>query len=386
MGYLFAFVGFAALIILHEFGHFAAAKAVGMRVERFSLFFGKPIISRTRGETVYQVGMIPLGGYVKITGMNPYEELHPDVAHRAFLRQPTWKRVVVIGAGPFVNVVVFLVLVFGILWYQGIQHAAFSVGKVETKAPATGQLLPGDRVLSVDGIQAYSPNLTDSQFVARATRIGTAVGRHQCTPPRTPNCVATTAATVVVLRKAGGALRAGEAVSRPDQRITLHIRPHYVASAQPGRMLLGVQWGSEAQPIGPGRSATESFTAGWRVTESTVSTLTKIFTSSKARKQLNSAVGAYEVTRERLDTGVIDGLETLALISLSLAIINLFPFLPLDGGHIAWAVAEKIRGKAVPFRIIERFSAVGFVLIIFVFLIGLSNDIGRIQGAGFGVH
>jgi regulator of sigma E protease len=386
MGYLFAFVGFAALIILHEFGHFAAAKAVGMRVERFSLFFGRAIVSRTRGETEYRIGMIPLGGYVKITGMNPYEELHPDVAHRAFLRQPTWKRVVVIGAGPFVNIVIFLVLVFGILWYQGIQHAAFSVDKVETNAAASGQLLPGDRVLSVDGIRAYSPNLTDEQFSARATRISKAVGRHQCAPPRTANCVATTAATVVVLRKAGGTVRDGEATSRPDQRVTLHIRPHLVTTPRPAHMLLGIQWGSETEPIGPGQAATESFTAGWRVTTSTVSTLGKIFTSSKARKQLNSAVGAYEVTRERLDTGVINGLETLALISLSLAIINLFPFLPLDGGHIAWALAEKIRGKAVPFRMIERFSAVGFVLIIFVFLIGLSNDIGRIQGAGFGVH
>jgi regulator of sigma E protease len=238
MGYLFAFLGFAALIILHEFGHFAAAKAVGMRVERFSLFFGKPIISRTHGETEYRIGIIPLGGYVKITGMNPYEELHPDVAHRAFLRQPTWKRVVVIGAGPFVNIVIFLVLVFGILWYQGIQHAAFSVDKVETKAAAAGQLLPGDRVLSVDGIQAYSPNLTDDQFVARATAIAKAVGRHRCVAPRTANCVATTAATVVVLRKAGGALRGGEAVSRPDQRITLHIRPHYVASPKIGHRVV----------------------------------------------------------------------------------------------------------------------------------------------------
>src|SRR5450432_2245925 len=103
MPFVLAFLGFALLIILHELGHFAAAKAVGMRVERFSLFFGPAIFSRTRGETEYRIGTIPLGGFVKITGMSPYEELHPDIAHRAYLRQPAWKRVVVIAAGPAVN-------------------------------------------------------------------------------------------------------------------------------------------------------------------------------------------------------------------------------------------------------------------------------------------
>ena len=80
MSWLLAFAGFAALIILHEAGHFAAAKAVGMRVERFSLFFGRPLVSFSRGETEYAIGPIPLGGYVKITGMNPNGGFRPDIA------------------------------------------------------------------------------------------------------------------------------------------------------------------------------------------------------------------------------------------------------------------------------------------------------------------
>src|SRR5215218_6979221 len=112
MSFLLAFLGFAALIILHELGHFAAAKAVGMRVERFSLFFPPLIARHKRGETEYAIGAIPLGGYVKITGMNPAEEIPPAVAHRAYYRQPVWKRIVVISAGPAVNIV----LAFLILW------------------------------------------------------------------------------------------------------------------------------------------------------------------------------------------------------------------------------------------------------------------------------
>ena len=112
MSFVLAFLGFAVLIILHELGHFTAAKAVGMRVERFSLFFPPLVARRKWGETEYAIGAIPLGGYVKITGMNPQEEIPPQVAHRAYYRQPVWKRIVVIGAGPAVNIV----LAFLILW------------------------------------------------------------------------------------------------------------------------------------------------------------------------------------------------------------------------------------------------------------------------------
>ena len=94
MSWLLAFLGFALLIILHELGHFAAAKKVGMRVERFSLFFPPLLVRRKRGETEYAIGAVPLGGYVKITGMNPAEEIAPEHAHRAYYRQPVWKRIV----------------------------------------------------------------------------------------------------------------------------------------------------------------------------------------------------------------------------------------------------------------------------------------------------
>src|SRR5437764_7960639 len=109
MSYLLAFLGFAALIVLHEAGHFTAAKAVGMRVEKFSLFFGPMLWSFRRGETVYGIASIPLGGYVKITGMNPREEIPPETVPRAY-NQPVWKRVVVILAGPAMNLLIAFVI------------------------------------------------------------------------------------------------------------------------------------------------------------------------------------------------------------------------------------------------------------------------------------
>ena len=124
MSWILAFLGFAVLIILHELGHFTAAKAVGMRVERFALFFPPLIARRRRGETEYAIGSIPLGGYVKITGMNPAEEIPPEVAHRAYFRQPVWKRIVVIGAGPAVNIAIAFLLLAGDLLGQRDERAA----------------------------------------------------------------------------------------------------------------------------------------------------------------------------------------------------------------------------------------------------------------------
>ena len=128
MSWLLAFLGFAALVILHEAGHFFAAKAVGMRVERFALFFPPLIARRKKGETEYAIGSIPLGGYVKITGMNPAEEIPPEHAHRAYYRQPVWKRITVIAAGPFVNIALAFIILAGVYMNAGTVEPPLVVG------------------------------------------------------------------------------------------------------------------------------------------------------------------------------------------------------------------------------------------------------------------
>src|SRR3954469_11077691 len=110
-----------------------------MRVERFALFF-PPLIGRIRrGETEYALGAIPLGGYVKITGMNPVEEIPPEHAHRAYYRQPVWKRIVVIGAGPFVNIVLAFLILAGVYLANGTIEPPLVEGKVAANPPPAGQ-------------------------------------------------------------------------------------------------------------------------------------------------------------------------------------------------------------------------------------------------------
>jgi regulator of sigma E protease len=123
----------------------------------------------------------------------------------------------------------------------------------------------------------------------------------------------------------------------------------------------------------------------WYVTHTTVTTIAKLF-EPKERSQLHGVVGGFKVTQERFAFDTVDAVYTLALISLSLAVINLFPFLPLDGGHVFWALAEKVRRRRIPFEVMERAGAIGFVLIAIVFAIGLSNDISTLAGHGFAVR
>src|SRR5690348_3547945 len=125
MTWVLTILGIVMLVILHELGHFTAAKLVGMRVERFSLFFPPTLLKVKRGETEYAIGAIPAGGYVKITGMNPEElgDLDPDATRRAYYNQATWKRVVVILAGPAVNVLIAFVLFAGVLLVGNLNGA-----------------------------------------------------------------------------------------------------------------------------------------------------------------------------------------------------------------------------------------------------------------------
>jgi regulator of sigma E protease len=357
VSYVLAALGFVALIILHEFGHFSAAKAVGMRVERFSLFFGPLLVKFRKGETEYGIGPIPLGGYVRISGMNPNEELAPEVLPRAYYNQPVWKRIVVILAGPAMNLLIAFVIVWALFMSNGQTVPGTNVAAVESGTPAAAVLRLNDQIVSVDGVSGSE------------TAIRNQIATHKCAGAQVNGCKAATPVKVVV--------------RRDGELHTFEITPRYNASA--GRPLLGFEFGSVQQPVGAGQAASLSASGLWGVTKQTVGVVVRIF-EPKERKQLSGIVGGYTVTQESFATSTTDALKVLALISLSLAVINLFPFLPLDGGHVFWAVAEKVRGKRIPFAVMERASVVGFVLILTLFVIGLSNDISTLSGQGFNIH
>jgi regulator of sigma E protease len=354
MSWLLAFVGFAVLIILHELGHFAAAKAVGMRVERFSLFF-PPLLGKVRrGETEYAIGALPLGGYVKITGMNPAEDIPPEVAHRAYFRQPVWKRIVVIAAGPAVNIALALLTLWGYYGFVGPLEAPPTVAALETGTPAARALQVDDQIVAVDGRR-----LDGTTLVAQQNSVVRRTATHRGTP------------VTFTVRRDG---RTRDVTMTPFR--DKHAKRWRVGFAPSGT----------PTPAAPVRALGLSVENNWRFTTASVSAIAQIFTSAEKRKELSGVVGSYEATRQSFEFRFSRAIFVLGVISLSLGVINLFPFLPLDGGHIFWALAEKVRGRAIPFSVMERAGFVGFALVIGLFAIGLSNDLGRLFGDGFGVR
>jgi len=362
--WLLTFLGIISLVLLHELGHFAVAKAVGMRVERFSLFFGPMLVKVRRGETEYGIGPIPLGGYVKISGMNPAEELPAGEEHRGFYRQAVWRRVAVIAAGPAMNILVAFVLLAGVYWLSA-QHPLGDrarIAAVQSAMPAAGVLQKNDVLLAVDG----RPVRLQGETLSFIHQIAT----HRCAGPQVQGCAAATPVRFTLLRG--------------SRRLTLQITPRY--DAKLGRMLVGINsapvLARDSLPVALGASVSQM----WSVTSTTIERVAGIFTSSKDRNELHGIVGVSDVTRQAFSFGVPDALYVLALISLSLAIINLFPFLPLDGGHIFWALAEKVRGRAIPFEVMERASVAGIALVLVVAAIGLSNDVSSLSNGSLTLH
>jgi regulator of sigma E protease len=361
-----------------------------MRVERFSLFFPPTLASVRRGETEYAIGAIPAGGYVKITGMTPEELRAPDsrglgtppssedepplpvadlrIGQRAYYTQPPWKRAVVILAGPAMNLLVAFVLFWGLL-LAGSTGGAVTLGDLapsvrtldpttqvaglEQSHPAARVLRIGDLIVAVDGQRAS------------VAGIARAVGRHACAGAPVAGCVGTTAVKLTV-RRAGGL-------------VDVSVHPRY--NAKDRRMEIGFFFGATAKSFGVLGAARTALASMWNITTETVANIGHAFTSSKVRGQLHSIVGITEITQQAVAYGIGYALVILGFVSLVLAVINLFPFLPLDGGHVLWSVVEKVRGRRVSLATMWRFSSVGILLLAFLVINGFSNDISHLGGS-----
>lgn len=404
MTVLISIVGLLFLVFVHELGHFFVAIAVGIRPRKFYVGFPPAIAKVKRRGIEYGIGAIPLGGYVRIPGMHrpaprdvalnlgpalseaprlvPYaarveqaleqedyetalaelpalaeevedanlsrvarkgaeravrdldESLGPD----AYWRQPTWKRVAVIAAGPGVNVLVAIALLAGVYMVGVPAAASRSVAGVEVNTPAAAAgLRPGDIVVAVDG----RPTPT---FESVRARIQGSNGRP-------------IAVTV-----------------RRDTR-TLKLRPEKPLR-QSGRWIFGFTSGIVNKSYSVGTSFRYAGDDTWLTVKGMGQAIGGLF-HKKQRSQLHSAIGIVRVSSAALKVGVAAYLQLLAFISLSLAVLNLLPLLPLDGGHILFSLIEGVRRRAVAREVYERASVIGLALILLIAFIAFSNDLGN---------
>jgi regulator of sigma E protease len=272
----------------------------------------------------------------------------------------------VIAAGPAVNIVLAFVILFGLAF--GVQRATeLLVGKAEPNTPAARYLQKGDRIVAVDDVKVAGTDIN-----RQAQRISDQVNSHKCAGGPTPDCRASTPVRFVV--------------ERNGSRVVLHPRPFYDPKVKRYRLGFQIRGGGlvAVNPSAP-EAAGRAVSFMWLVTSKTVGVIARIF-EPEQRKQVSGIVGTSDVAQKTVGLGARRALVLFAVVSLSLGLINLFPFLPLDGGHIFWSLVEKVRGSPVPFRVMEQAGVIGFVLVIALFVIGFTNDIGRLTGQGFNVR
>jgi membrane-associated protease RseP (regulator of RpoE activity) len=349
------FVGLLIVILIHELGHYTVARAFGFKVEEYFVGFGPKLWSTRRGEIEYGVKALPLGGYVKIAGMNPYQPVAPEDLPRAYGSKPRWQRALVIAAGPGVHFLIAAILFTAWLTISGDPlKAAPVVTEVQPilnghpSPAAEAGLRPGDVVVGLG--DTTDPSGQDlSEYTT--SHVGTPAVFTVLRAGRTLRLVMTPQAAKVD----------GVTIGRVGVIVNYDATPEPIGSAA----VDGVRW--------VGTSAVESVSQVGRVFgPQGIERIVKLVFTNEQRQAEDptSVVGiGRAVGQTGRDGGYASILFALGFVTVFIGLVNLAPLPPFDGGHLAVLLIEKIRGKTVdPRRVIPVAVAVMGFFVVFVTL------------------
>lgn len=432
-------VTLGVLVTFHEFGHYWVARRCGVRVLRFSVGFGRPLWRRVAKDgTEYQIAAIPLGGYVKMLDARE-GEVDPTLRGEEFTGKSVWKRIAIVAAGPAFNLI-FTIVAFWAMYMIGKPDVAPIVRADHGSIAEQAGIRPGDRVLAmngdpvstwsdatdilVNGLLGNDPmpihvqgsdgaqrdvvlpiqKLTDNgDLVKRITQLGLTLQ----SPPIVGEVVKGDPAalagvrsgdrivslngkpvadfnefTKLVPEQAAISPRLAVGIQRGGQPQTLDITARMKSEqGQPTRWLIGVgrQPMEEAMlRYGPVRAFSESLRATWAGAASTFNLIGKMLTGQASTKNLSGVIGIAQVANDSASRGLGWFLNFLALVSLSLAILNLLPIPVLDGGHLLYYLIELVKGSPVSERTMIAGQYVGIALLFTMMGLAFFNDIQRL--------
>lgn len=343
------------VVFVHELGHFWVARRVGVAVRTFSIGFGPEIVGRTdRFGTRWRLSAVPLGGYVKfIDDMNAASVPDPSAAAApgSFAGKSLAARAAVVAAGPLSNFL-FAVVVFAALFVAfGRPVIAPVADEVQAgSAAAEAGFQPGDRVLSVDGEAITSfGDIQRRVVLGNGTPMTIVVKRadHEVTLSATP--------------------RMGEIVDRFGYRQTLPI--------------LGLRQTDPAVEIrhfGPVAALEEAVGETYGIVASTLNQIGGMFSGRTSTSQISGPIGIARISGEMASLGFIPLINLVAILSISIGLINLFPIPLLDGGHLVFYALEAVRGRPLSEKAQEVGFGIGFAIVLGLMALGVVNDILRI--------
>ncbi|MES2472389.1 MAG: RIP metalloprotease RseP [Pseudomonadota bacterium] len=351
------------VVFFHELGHFLAARYFGVKVLVFSVGFGKEIFGwNDKHGTRWKLSWLPIGGYVKFAGdADASSRPDNDAAERmtaaekaqTLTYKPVGQRAVVAAAGPFANFALAIVLLTGLFMYTGHSVMTPVIGQVTKGSPAAeAGIMPGDRVTSIDRTK-----VTDFQQLP-----------------------------AIISLSGGESLAIG--LNRQGRDLTVNVTPKLMKTVDvlgnpTSQMVIGVRPDPKApvtrETYGPVGAFSAACSETWNIIHSTIVGVSQMITGRASADQLRGPVGIANMTRQVADFGFLPLLNLVAILSVSIGLVNLFPIPLLDGGHLLYYAVEAVLGRPLGERAQDVGFRLGLVFVLGLMLLTTWNDLVRLN-------
>jgi regulator of sigma E protease len=345
---LAAVVGLGVLIVFHEFGHFLLAKLSGVGVLTFSVGFGPKLWVKKKGETEYALSAFPLGGYVKMVGEDPEEEVKAVDIERSFAHKSLLKRTAIVAAGPGFNLLLAVFLLMVVFLFYGVPVLSNLVGAVEPDSPAAqAGIQKGDRIVAVD-----------RQAVTAWDDLSSAI------------------------KQSGGeplALR----VQRGGEEVVMTVQPRKrevknIFGELKEDWMIGIGSQVSIEKGDPGLAVSKAFIQTYEYSKLTLIGLYKMITREVSPRNLGGPILIAQMAGQQAQEGIGSFLAFLAVLSINLGVLNLLPVPVLDGGHLFFFAVEAVIGRPVSLKYREKAQQVGIFLLLLLMIFAFANDIFRL--------
>jgi len=340
----------SVLIFVHELGHFLAARIAGVGVLKFSLGFGPKIIGKKIGETEYVLSWIPLGGFVKLLGESGNEELSPEDEKRSFFKQAIWKRMLIILAGPVFNFLLAMVI-FIIVFMYGLPNLTAVIGEVQKESAAfEAGMTSGDKIITIDGIKVIfweeiKPIIAESKGKEMEVAVERgAEKKHLLIKPR---------------------------LSKSKNIFGEEVSTYLIGVSPAGNMII--------ERKNPWDAIIASVGKTWEISKLTVISVVKMLEGVISPRTLGGPIFIAQIAGAQVKEGIIPFILFMAILSINLGVINLFPIPVLDGGHIFFYLIEIVTRREISIKVKEISQQIGFVILLMLMLFVIFIDIERLN-------
>ena len=340
----------SVLIFVHELGHFLAARIAGVGVLKFSLGFGPKIIGKKIGETEYVLSWIPLGGFVKLLGESGNEELSPEDEKKSFFKKSKWKRMLIILAGPVFNFLLALVI-FIIVFVYGLPNLTAVVGEVQKESAAfEAGMISGDKIIAIDDKkivfwEEIKPIIVESKGkeMEVAVKRG-AEKKHLLIKPR---------------------------LSKSKNIFGEEISTYLIGVSPAGNTII--------ERKNPWDAIIASVGKTWEISKLTVISVVKMLEGVISPRTLGGPIFIAQIAGAQVKEGIIPFILFMAILSINLGVINLFPIPVLDGGHIFFYLIEIVTRREISIKVKEMSQQIGFVILLMLMLFVVFIDVERLN-------